>query len=94
MDASTKVAKTRILYLLEDLPPESVKVVEQFVQFLHERAQQGHPVVAGNPPENGAPYLFPTVAVPPASLNQWLNLPSAGYEGDALQDTESTYDEA
>jgi len=40
------------------------------------------------------PYIYPTVAVPPSSLDWWLNLIPEGYEGNALADTEALYDEA
>ena len=94
MDTSTKLAQTRILPLLEDLPPESLKIVEQFVRFLHEEAQQGNLVVASTPSANRPSYLYPTIPVAPSSLNQWLDLVPSGYDGDALKDTEALYKEA
>ena len=39
-------------------------------------------------------YLYPTIAVPPSTLDGWMNLLSEGYDGDALADTEALYDEA
>ncbi len=92
MGSSTKLAQS-LLPLLEDLPPESLKVVEQFVRFLHEEAQQGNRVVTSELPEGRPAYLYPTVSLPPSSLNRWLDLVPSGYEGDALEDTESVYDE-
>lgn len=41
-----QAAQSRILPLLDDLPEESLSVVEQFVRFLHEQAQRGMAVVA------------------------------------------------
>ena len=93
MDTSTKLAQTGILPLLEDLPPESLKVVEEFVRFLHEQAQQGNLVVTSKSPGSHPAYLYPTVLVSPSSLSRWLDLAPSGYEGDALKDTESVYDE-
>ena len=89
--ATRQAIRSRILPLLDDLPPESLRLVERFVRFLREQAQQGHPVatVVGR---EGQPF-YPTVAVPPSSLDGWLNLIPEGYDGDALVDTESLYDE-
>lgn len=90
MESSTKLVQTRLVPLLEDLPPESLKVVEQFVRFVHEMAQEGHtlemiPKVGGN-----APFLYPTVTVP-ADVFARLSgiMPPVG--GDALADTEALY---
>ena len=88
-----RAVQNRILTLLEGLPPESLTLVERFVQFLQEQARQGQPVVAVSEQEDHPPYLYPTVAVPPSSLDGWLNLVPEGYEGDALADTEALYDE-
>ena len=93
MNAYAEQVHNRILPLLEKLPPESLTVVEQFVQFVLERAQQGQ-VVKTVPQPTGAPYLYPTVPVPASSLAQWVNLLPEGYDGDALADTEALYDEA
>jgi hypothetical protein len=41
----------------------------------------------------GKPYRYPTVLMPASSLDVWLNLVPEGYEGDALTDTETLYDE-
>jgi len=83
----------RLFSLLNDLPPESLTLVERFVQFLREQARRGQPVVAVSRQEERPPYLYPTVGVPPSSLDGWLNLVPEGYEGDALADTEALYDE-
>ena len=86
-----RTAQSHILALLNDLPPESLTVVEQFVQFLREQARRGQPVVSVR--EERPPYHYPTVPVPASSLDGWLDLVSEGYEGDALADTEALYDE-
>ncbi len=91
--AETWTARNRILSLLNDLPPESLTVVERFVQFLREQARRDRPIVAVSEKEECPPYLYPTIGVPPSSLDGWLNLLPEGYEGDALADTEALYDE-
>ena len=90
---STRATRSRIVSLLDGLPPESLTVVERFVQFLREQARQGRPVATVSEQEDH-PYIYPTVAVPPSSLDWWLNLIPEGYEGNALADTEALYDEA
>ncbi len=39
-----ETAKSAITTLLDDLPPESLPVVRQCVEFLRQQAQQGRPV--------------------------------------------------
>lgn len=99
MSASTKLAmpareiQNRILPLLEDLPPESLSVVEQFVTFLREQARRGRIVeVVPQEKEKSPPYLYPTVTVPASSLDGLIGImPPVG--GDALADTEALYNE-
>ena len=79
--SSALVAKQRISELLDELPPESLRSVEDFVRFLHERKQ----LLSGP--------VYPTVENPADSLNAWLDLIPEGYEGNALADTEALYDE-
>lgn len=83
-----QVMRDHILSLLNDLPPESLNLVDQFVQSLHER------VMSKSDDENRPPYLYPSVGVPATSLDGLIGLLSEGYEGDALADTEALYDEA
>jgi hypothetical protein len=73
--------------LLDDLPAETLPVVEQFVRFLQEQARHGQPITVAQHSH------FPTVALSPQSLENWLNLLPEGYEGDALEDSEALYDE-
>jgi hypothetical protein len=85
--------QSRIAALLEDLPPESLTLVERFVQFLREQARRGQPVGSVAVGEERPSYVYPTVTAPPSSLDGWLDLVPEGYEGDALADTEALYDE-
>ncbi|HUX77525.1 MAG TPA: hypothetical protein VMY40_12915 [Anaerolineae bacterium] len=85
--------QSRIVALLEGLPPESLTLVERFVQFLRDQARRGQPVGSVSVGEERPSYVYPTVPVPPSSLDGWLDLVPEGYEGDALADTEALYDE-
>jgi len=89
----TKITQShrQIIEMLNDLPPESLVVVEQFIQFLRQQAQQGRAVVtvAG---ESAPPYLYPTVPVPASALEGLIGI-MPPVEGDALADTEALYDE-
>jgi hypothetical protein len=87
-----RVTQQAITELLDDLPPESLAVLKQFVQFLREQAQRGQPVVVASGAE-GHPYRYPTVAAPASSLEGWTNILKEGYDGDALADSEALYDE-
>jgi len=91
-DATQEVEK-RILSLLAELPPESLVVVERFVEFLREQARRGETVTTVSEKGEQPPYRYPTIAVPASSLSRWLDLVPEGYEGDALADTEALYDE-
>lgn len=92
-----QTTKLRIFGLLDNLPPSSLSVVEQFVKFMHQQAQQRQPVaissetVAGEETNDSPPYLYPTVTLPASSLSAWLNLIPDGCGGDALADTEALY---
>jgi hypothetical protein len=80
---STQATKYAIAGMLDDLSPEGLNAVEQFVRFLHER--QPNMLVAAA--------QYPTRAAPATSLRSWINLLREGYEGDALADTEALSDE-
>ncbi|MCP4710110.1 MAG: hypothetical protein GY869_15915, partial [Planctomycetes bacterium] len=54
--------QNHILTLLDDLPPESLTVVEQFILFLRQQAQQGQPVVNASDMAS-PPYRYPTVSL-------------------------------
>lgn len=90
---SSQVTERAISELLNDLPPESLAVLKQFVEFLREQAQRGQPVVLASGAETH-PYRYPTVAAPASSLKGWVNELTEGYDGNALADSEALYDEA
>jgi len=86
--------QTKITSLLNELSPENLQLVEQFVCFLREQARRGRTIGLVKGKGKRQPYLYPTVAVPASSLDNWLNLVPQGYDGDALADTEALYDGA
>ncbi len=94
VETGVQTAPERISAMIEDLPAESVTLVEQFVRLLRQQAKKSRAVQPAAGREERPPYLYPTVALPASSLNNWLDLVPEGYEGDALTDTESLYDEA
>jgi len=76
--------------LLADLPPESVRLVEQFVLFLREQARQDQKVTSIAKEAQQIPYMYPTVTVPAKSLDGLVGImPPLG--GNALDDTEALY---
>ena len=80
----------RLQALLAELPPDSLPVAEQFLQFLRDQARRGQAVkLAAERPV----YEYPSVGLPADSLANWVNLVPEGYDGDALADTEALYDE-
>lgn len=93
MSATSTVQSTRqsILDLLDELPPESLTVVEALVRFLRDQARQGRPVVAAPDVSERPRFHYPTVPVPASSLDGLVGImPPVG--GDALADTEALYD--
>lgn len=77
--------------LLADLPPESLRLVEQFALFLREQSRQGQKVTAMADDQPKRPYLYPTRSVPTETLDGLIGMmPSLG--GDALEDSEALYD--
>lgn len=87
-------AQERIISLLNDLPPEGIAVAEQFVRFLHDVVQQGS--AAPTVISQAAPSVvtYPSIGLPPATLQAWSDLIAEGYTGDALTDTEALYEHA
>ncbi len=81
MNASAQAARQTISGLLENLPPESLQAVEEFVRFL-----RSNPIATPL-----AEPAYPTVHNPASSLTNWLNAMPHGYAGDALTDTEALY---
>ena len=83
-------SKQRIVHLLDDLPPESLDMVEEFVRFLREQVKQSQPAATA---ADGKPQLFryPTVSLPLGHLRGLVGLlPPVG--GNALAETEALYD--
>ena len=92
-----QLTKQRIIRLLDDLPPKSLSVVEQFVLFLARQVRRSEPVVfaesaAQEPDEQRAAYRYPTVGLPPETLHGLVGL-MPPVAGDALADTEALYDD-
>lgn len=83
--------KQKITAWLDELPLQSLTAVEQFVEFLRQKARQQQTLVVAE--KAVPPYLYPTVTAPASSLEAWTKLLDEGYEGDALADTEALYDE-
>jgi len=84
-----QTAKRYITELLDDLPSESLSMVEQFVRFLREQKRKDPPIVGER-----SSFAHPAVSLPASNLDAWMNLLSEGYQGNALADTEALYDEA
>ncbi|MDI6770675.1 MAG: hypothetical protein QMD04_13515 [Anaerolineales bacterium] len=83
--------RNNITSLLAELPPENLRLVEQFVHFLREQARQGYTVVTAPAKKKRQLYLYPTVAVPARSLDGLIGImPPVG--GNALKDSEALYD--
>jgi hypothetical protein len=80
--------RQKIIALLDDLPADSLPMVETFIRFM----QTQQPDKTSEKSEQ-TPWLYPTVPVSPESLMKWTELLTSGYEGDALADTEALYDE-
>jgi hypothetical protein len=94
MSSTLSVQSTRqaILDLLDELPPESLTVVETFIRFIRDQTQRGKPVIVAPDLAELPPFRYPTVAVPASSLDGLVGImPPVG--GDALADTEALYDE-
>ena len=79
---SAQTTRQDILILLDQLPPDSLPMVETFIRFMQTR-----------PMESPTPWRYPSVPVAANSLDNWMTLLPTGYEGDALADTEALYDE-
>ncbi|MCA9971711.1 MAG: hypothetical protein KC425_15910 [Anaerolineales bacterium] len=83
---SVQQERQKIIALLNQLPADSLPMVETFIRFM----QSQPPTTIKEP----TPWLYPTVPASPETLDKWVGLLGEGYEGDALADTESLYDEA
>lgn len=81
--------RQKIIALLEQLPADSLPMVETFIRFM-----QTQPPTTPATIKEPTPWLYPTVPASPKTLDNWVGVLEEGYEGDALADTESLYDEA
>lgn len=91
-DSKVQLVKDHILSLLDELPPESLTIVERFVKSLRDQAQKGQPMVDSSEGEKERPFIYPTVPVPASCIDGLIGImPPVG--GDALEDTEALYDE-
>ncbi len=88
------VAHAHLLSMLDELPPEGLKLVEEFVQFLRQQVLKAKPAETVAVKESQKPYLYPTVTMPAESMRDLIGIMPVGYEGDALEDSEALYDEA
>ncbi len=92
VSVASQVTKQRIITLLEELPPESLAVIEQFAEFLYQKAQPNQ-FVSVVSERQSHPYHYPTVPVPMSVFEELEDVLPDGYDGDALADTEALYDE-
>jgi hypothetical protein len=79
--------RQKIIALLDELPADSLPMVETFIRFMQTQQPAKTPEKS-----EGTPWLYPTVPVPPESLDRLIGI-MPGVGGDALVDTESLYDE-
>jgi hypothetical protein len=79
---SPRKVMQRIQNLLEDLPPESLMVIEQLLRMMNQQTS------------TFKRHRYPTIAAPASTLTIWTQLLPEGYEGNALEDTEALYEEA
>ena len=84
-----QAAKRHITELLDDLPSESLSMVEQFVRFLCEQKRREQSIAGER-----SSFAHPEVSLPASSLDAWTGLLPEGYQGNALTDTEALYDKA
>lgn len=71
---------------IEQLPLESLKVLQQFAAFLEQQTANKQPLVSERQP-------LKMVPVPASTLVGLTGVLNPGYEGNALEDTEALYDE-
>jgi hypothetical protein len=64
------------------MPAENLPFLEGFLLLMRQHNQPAATI-----------YRYPTVVMPASSLQKWSGLLDEGYEGDALADTESLYDD-
>jgi len=81
----------RLTALLAELPPESIRLVEQFAQFLRDQVQKDHNLSKAEETVEHKPYLYPTVAVPSDLIDCMVGM-MIPVGGNALKDAEALYD--
>ncbi len=91
----TDAARDRLRKLLDQLPAESLPVVEAFLRFLNRQAEEQKPVVLTEPQpaeeKRPSPRYPDTVTAPISALREVIGImPPVG--GDALEDSEALYD--
>ena len=79
--------RQKIIALLDDLPADSLPMVETFIRFMQTQQPDKTPEKSEQ-----TPWLYPTVPVSAESLDRLIGI-MPGVEGDALLDTEALYDE-
>lgn len=77
-----QATRQRIQLLLEEIPAETLPIFEQLLLSMRQQKP------SAKDKDN-----LPVVFLPATSLKKWSLLLEEGYEGDALEDTESLYDD-
>ena len=80
---SVTTTRQTIHQMVNQLPTESLPLVDNFVRFVHAQYVAGATAAT--------PWVYPLVPMPAPVLQDWLALLDVGYEGDALADTEAIY---
>ena len=83
-------SKQRIYDLLDELSPEGLEAVEEYVRYLSERVRKVQ-TAADAVSDRPTPFRYPTISLPLASLSGLVGImPPVG--GNALAETEALYD--
>ena len=93
-EVQVELVQQEIQRLLKQLPLDSLKFVLQFTTFLVQQMPNALSFGQNNfKPKQIEQNEVNIVTVPPSSLTGLIGLMPAGYEGDALEDTEALYDD-
>ncbi|MCA9944243.1 MAG: hypothetical protein KC449_12225 [Anaerolineales bacterium] len=84
---SVQQERQKIIALLNQLPADSLPMVETFIRFM-----QTQPPVAQATTKEPTPWLYPTVPVAAESVDRLIGI-MPDVEGDALLDSEMAFDE-
>jgi hypothetical protein len=79
--------RQKIIALLEQLPADSLPMVETFIRFM-----QTQPPTTQATIKEPTPWLYPTVPVDAESVDRLIGV-MPNIEGDALIDSETVFDE-